>query len=579
MFISLNLRALRKVPRGNILFIFFLLAAGGLLMLRCAGQIPPPGGSLDTDPPAVIRTSPDSNAVRVRPDAISLEFNEYVDRRTVEESIFISPYVGTLEFDWSGTEVSIRFSEQLRDHTTYVVNLGTDVVDRRAGNRMGRAFTLAFSTGDSIDGGIISGRIVDEKPEGVMIFAYVLDGIDPDTLNPEKIRPDYITQSGTGGVFSLTNLRSATYRVIAVRDEFKDLIYGREVDQYGVLPEDVRLQTDGIQTDRYMRLTRDDTTRPFLTSAVAFNSFHVIAKFSEPIDTIRQDQTMVILSDTLGGSELRVRLMYNHASAPALSGILLQTPMDSSKVYRLSVSGIQDRKGNTIDAANASFVFHGSSSPDSIRPWVMSPTVTDSARGVAPDDPLVLMFSEPVQRDPAASAVMLRGTSGDQIGATLKWDGDLHLKVLPRIKLRGGEWYTLSVRLDSVVDYAGNSFRDSVYQLRFETLDPRTTGKIDGTVLDDRKDETGPMVVSARSVDMSRKNDRIVTVPGPGRFVLENMPEGLYVLSAFRDTDGSGTYTSGLPFPFVPSERFTFSPDTVKVRARWGVEGILLRIR
>ena len=67
----------------------FLLVLG-LLTLRCAGQIPPGGGSTDTVPPAVIRTIPDTNAVRVKPDRIELEFSEYVDRQSVEESIFIA---------------------------------------------------------------------------------------------------------------------------------------------------------------------------------------------------------------------------------------------------------------------------------------------------------------------------------------------------------------------------------------------------------------------------------------------------------------------------------------------------------
>ena len=65
----------------------------------------------------------------------------------------------------------------------------------------------------------------------------------------------------------------------------------------------------------------------------------------------------------------------------------------------------------------------------------------------------------------------------------------------------------------------------------------------------------------------------------PGAFVLDRLVEGKYVLSAFRDADSSGTYTYGLPYPFAPSERFVVYPDTVKVRARWDVEGVAIRFR
>ena len=37
------------------------------------------------------------------------------------------------------------------------------------------------------------------------------------------------------------------------------------------------------------------------------------------------------------------------------------------------------------------------------------------------------------------------------------------------------------------------------------------------------------------------------------------------------------TLSPGRPYPFLPSEPFTVGSDTVKVRARWTVEGVSLR--
>ncbi len=166
------------------------------LLLSCAGQVAPTGGPPDRTPPAIVRTFPDSNAVRVSTKEIVLEFDKYVDRRSVEESIFLSPNLGDLEFDWSGREVTITFAGSPRPTTTYVVNVGTDVVDVREHNRMASGFTLAFSTGDSIDQGSIAGEVYDAKPEGVMIFAYDLDHARQDTLNPARAKPDFIMQTG-----------------------------------------------------------------------------------------------------------------------------------------------------------------------------------------------------------------------------------------------------------------------------------------------------------------------------------------------------------------------------------------------
>lgn len=247
-------------------FSFSLPLVCALLWFGCAGQVPPSGGPVDSVPPTIIRTEPDTNAVRVSTDRIVLEFSEYVDRRSVEESIFISPYVGPLEFDWSGTEVTILLGEKLKAHTTYVVNVGTDIVDLRARNRMAHGYTLAFSTGDSIDQGAIAGRVFDDKPEGVMLFAYALSAINPDTLDPSRSKPDYIMQTGKDGVFLFSNIRFDTYRVFAVRDEYRNLIYDKQTDQIGVAATDVTLSADRPRVaDLWFRLFAEDTTKPFLT--------------------------------------------------------------------------------------------------------------------------------------------------------------------------------------------------------------------------------------------------------------------------------------------------------------------------
>ena len=212
-----------------------------VLLLDCAGQIEPGGGPVDTVPPQVIRTDPDSGAIRVTSPSVELEFSKYVDRLSVQQSIFVSPYPGQLEYDWSGRSVRITFSDTLRKNTTYVVNVGTDVKDLHAGNRMAHGFTLAFSTGDSIDKGSISGRVIDDRPEGVMLFAYHLDRMDPDTLDPTHTKPDYIQQTGKDGTFELSHLSFGSYRVLAVRDEYRNLLYDRQVDEYGVWRTDLKL--------------------------------------------------------------------------------------------------------------------------------------------------------------------------------------------------------------------------------------------------------------------------------------------------------------------------------------------------
>jgi hypothetical protein len=554
-----------------------LPAALGMMMAACAGQIEPPGGPPDITPPGVVRTEPDTNAVNVRPDRIVLEFSEYVDRRTVEEAIFISPYVGELSFDWSGTEVEIRFPEPLRDNITYVLTVGTDVKDQRANNRMAAGFTLAFATGDSIDRGAIGGRVVAEAPEGVMIFAYSLAARRPDTLNPSLIRPEYVTQTGKDGKFLLSNLAPATYRVFAVRDAFRDLMYDRGADDIGVAPADVTLgplqQRLGGLT---FRLSRVDTTAPFPTSVNVFDRHHLLAKFSEPIDSASVVAAAVSVTDTVARSRLTIALMYHDRATMQALGVLLADTLQEERGYQFSAIGLRDKAGNVSDSTVPVLEFTGTARPDTLRPTFTIDGVGDTSRGVPPWRSFEVRFSEPVLQGSARDAVRLLDSLGREVITRREWVGGKDLSVIPRDPLRPAEIYRLTVVLDSIVDCHGNRREDSTASVRIRTLDLRSTGLVAGRIQDEaRLGRPGPVAVTVTSVGLSPAVVRTAWAEGK-TFALRQIPEGRYILSAFVDSDSSGDYTFGRAHPFRPAERFTLLPDTLRVRARWSVENVIV---
>ncbi len=563
--------------------IFYCLSLASLMLLvSCAGQVPPGGGPIDTVPPTVILTVPDTNAVHVSTDthSLELEFSEYVDRRSVEESIFISPYLGDLEFDWSATQVTIRFSDSLRKNTTYVVNIGTDVRDIRAGNRMAQGFTLAFSTGDSIDQGMISGRVYDEKPEGVMIFAYRLDGIDPDTLDPSHTKPEYVMQSGKAGFWTLSNIALGRYRLIAVRDEYRNMLYDRGTDAYGVPFADLRIDPSVPSIrDVWFRLTRQDTVSPFLSSVRAQNRYELQLRFSEALDSASFGSATFDVRDTLSGALIPAALAFLSRSTPSQVGLLLATPLDSAATYRLSVRNVRDVVGNPIDTLHASQEFHGSNRPDTLRPRLNFPVLRDSVRDVWIEQPVEIDFSKPVLHEPLSGAIVLLDSARKQVDVNAAWLSPTDLRLDPRKPFWSKAWYQLRLIMDSVQAYHGARFKDSTLVLRFQTIDLRVTGVMAGAVVDAQGSKgKGPIYLTASSIDLPIRRTRMLRMNEPGKFLLDRLIEGKYTLDAFRDSDSSGTYTFGSPYPFVPSERFTVYRDTVKVRARWSVEGILLTI-
>ncbi len=561
-------------------FLFLL----SFLSISCAVQQGPQGGPIDTEPPSIIFTAPAEYSTNVRDKRILLEFSKYVDQRTVEESIFVSPYVGELEFDWSGKEVEITFTDPLRNNTTYVITAGTDIRDLHNSNRMAQAFTLAFSSGATIDRGAIEGRVYtmkpEDKPEGVMIFAYAIDGINADTLNPGTIKPDYITQTGTNGTFSLRHLSFGSYRIVAVRDEYRNLLYDREVDEFAVPSIALKLTaSDTLTRGVYMKLSKEDTTAPRLIKLEAKNANHLFAEFSEPLDTSSVVSSHWSIADTLTRNSLPILSLY--PNLPNLTSFTVVTArQDSQHSYRLTVEGVADLAGNRINKTANTLNVAGSGAKDTVGLKIGSISVNDSTRGVELLPSIRIIFSDAVNRTKTNEAIRFEESMGKRIESTQRWLSDEALVVTPQKRLQSKTWYRLTLAMRQVEDLSSIPSRDSTKTFRLETLDEETLSSIEGTVEDPRSaDAGGRIVVTASNVADRNSRPYIAIASTTGTFIFPEILEGRYVLQAYRDQNMNGRFDFGLPFPFAPAERLSALTDTLKVRARWPLEGVRIELR
>jgi hypothetical protein len=412
-----------------------------------------------------------------------------------------------------------------------------------------------------------------------MIFAYALEGIRPDTLNPTHVRPDYIMQSGKGGAYILSNIALGPYRLFAVRDEYRNLLYDRDVDQVGIASGDVYLaagrnRVEGIN----FVMMKEDTTRLSVTGANAVNRRLVDIRFSEPADSSRFAEASFEIMDTLSGRAIPVAAAFVRRAPASTAGLVTAVPLDSGRTYRLRAKGIVDRAGNPVDSGRAAVLFEGSSRADTVRTLVTVAGLRDSVRGIFPETVFELEFSEPVSPAPLRNAITIRDTMGREVRAELRWEDAAHARLVPSASLASRTWDRFAVVLDSVRNYRATRYRDSVLVIRFQTLDMRTTGSVEGFLADDDAPRArNGYVVKARSTNLTPVNERTLVLPRAGKFVIDRLIEGSYTVFTFEDRDSTGRHSSGSPFPFVPSARFAVYPDTVRVRARWAVEGVQLR--
>ncbi len=517
---------------------------------------------------------PVPGTLNFRERKLSFAFSKYVDRTSFEQSLFISPSLGDVEFDWGGKEVEIVFSDSLRGNTTYIVTIGTDLVDTR-GNRLAKAFSLPFSTGDHIDSASISGTVFDPNPVGVMIYAYSLEG--PDTVNPEHTRPQYLTQTGRDGTFILPYLSFGTFRLIAVRDQYKNLLYDRQTDQYGMTTVDVTLSAARpVRTGMQFRITSEDTTAPFLSSVRSRDRTHLLLRFSKSMNPLTALAESVHIHDTLSGSSLGV-LDVALAPLPSLEANAVTTAQEDGRGYRLSLGGFKDVHDLPINPTGNTGDFTGSSTPDTARPTAEYALMRALQNRAFLDDTIRIDFSKAVRRAVFEPGFSLKESGKNPVPGRFLWWSSEHLSFIPARDLQAGTEYMLSFRLDSVVDYSGNRGPDSTVLHPFETVEDKSMSSLEGTVVDTAAGAGGKIYLTAAEATGHDLPSRTVILQSPGPFKIANLVEGLYVLSAFRDEDSNGVYSYGLPYPCKHAERFVNYPDTLKLRARWPLQGIVVR--
>ena len=63
------------------------------------------------------------------------------------------------------------------------------------------------------------------------------------------------------------------------------------------------------------------------------------------------------------------------------------------------------------------------------------------------------------------------------------------------------------------------------------------------------------------------------------QFTFQNLPKGFYKIWGFEaiNKQDSTIYFSGTWEPYQRAARFAFYPDSIEVRARWDIEGIILK--
>jgi len=541
-----------------------------MLLLSCATQRPPEGGPVDTEAPYIVDSRPETGTVRYDKAEVTLRFNEYVDRSSFEQSVHVSPLPSRPpEYKWSRRAVTIRFPDDLVENTTYVVTVGSNVRDRRAGNLMESTWQLAFSTGDEIDGGMLGGVVFDDSPTGITLFAYDLERHGADTLNPSTIRPDYAVQTDATGRFTFSYLRSSLYRVFAVRDKFNNMVYDIEVDDIGIPHSDVFAADSLADTPMRFRLVKQDTTAPYIQRIEALTSRHLRVTLSEDILPAPPPPELISLRDSVTRHAVSILTVVKAEQGRFSWDVYLTEDIKEGR-YVFEMDSIQDVAGNAL--RHGSIVFAGTAIADTGRASLRTSIPQRGARDHATDSAFVFRFSRPVHAE--ADVFSLQDSSDVDVRLDVAW-ADMTRVVLQHPVLAEQAAHTLSIDLSAVVDaVTGRASADSTYTISFTTGKAGPFGSISGNVNVEEQSGTAHVILRELKDGGERRS---TAADSSGAFAFPRVREGTYKLEAFIDLDGNERFSPGTAFPFSPPEPFVFYKDTLRVRARWDTDGVILK--
>lgn len=549
--------------------IILSLTAGILFLIGCANQLPPGGGDVDTTPPEIIESYPPDGTVNYSENYFEVKFSEYVDKRSFREAIFISPAIeGEMEIEWTGRTATVSFPKGFKPNLTYVINIGTDVVDLNNKNRMSSSFTLTFSTGNEIDRRKITGKVFGKDAEGTLIYAY---RIQDDTTNYLNSKPIYISQVGKDGTYKLDGLASAGYRIFAVKDQFKDYLFQAEQDLIGIPYQDVFLsESDSSFEGLNYFLFKADTNKPRLMEALMTDERHILTKFSEEIDTssIKADNFKIVDS----ASVLVSNILYAIRSLNKKEEIVLvpEEKFNPSDQLFLVAENFSDLEGNKNETDKVSIIISDRVDTSAIKLVKTNPQPNSKIDFLDPQ--IIVYFDDAFNKEKIDNSIQLKDSLGNKIPLSFSFPDDATLLIKPLVKLKPDYNFTLNIDLNYFEDANGNKI-DSVYHLKFSTLSGLEFTGVSGKVT--VQDSSLVLVLESTNNPDKKYFQKVNSSSG---FSFERIEAGTYRLWAFEDKNNDGKYDYGWFAPFRFSEKFYVYPDELNLRPRWTLTDLLFQI-
>ncbi len=561
----------------TIIPLFFLLLSGG-----CASDRPPSGSSAERAPLQVVFSDPAPSALNSSPEYIRLSFNHEITARQLIDAIAFTPPISAWELTASGKQAEIKLLTPLEKNRTYILTLNKQLTPNQAhqanqAETFSTPYTLAFSTGPEIDGGTLSGTVVNEAISGapgslILAFADKHEAAASQQLKSDA--PDYLAQTDDAGKFSFGHLRPGSYRVLAVNDRNHDMRYTQGSEEIGLCsPQLIQTETSGI----VLKLEGLESAAGELASCAPLDRERIAISLARPVNTtdfnpekleIRQEGTPEPLA--INGWYSKNRTMREREF------IIVTGGMEAGRRCTIRM------KSGGDNAGRGAISFYASGRSPSGRPISASilpenrsePAYLDKA-WPALGKRVTISFSKPVELEVARSMISIEETGAahsSPLPFSIARIDARTFAVKPEGGFKPGLAYLACVKPGAAKKPIISRFRSALKE---------ESGAISGTcfsrseqvIVEARAEGSGVCYCSAASPNRN----------GTFSYTFSELPPGSYTLSAYAPLEkgAADPYRQRNPGslnPALAAEPFGLHEGKVMVRAAWTTGNIDIHI-
>lgn len=235
------------------------------LTVACANRGTPSGGEKDILAPKIIRSVPENYSTNFTAKEIRIYFDEYIKIKDVQKQLIVSPPMDpeplVTPLGTASKYIKITISDTLDANTTYAFNFGQSIVDNNEENPY-PYYRYVFSTGSYIDSLSVKGTIMDaenrETEKFVSVMLYEVDSLYTDSIIYKK-KSKYITNTlDSTTTFNIENIKAGKYRLIALKDNNKNLTFQQKTDKIGYYDQFITVPSDSSYTIKLFKEVLDN---------------------------------------------------------------------------------------------------------------------------------------------------------------------------------------------------------------------------------------------------------------------------------------------------------------------------------